>query len=60
MYTALTFLKASREILEAGIQMALDGEEFLQILLSADFCLLYFYLYIFYLSLKASRRLCDM
>lgn len=42
MYTALTILKASREILKAGIQMALDGEAFLKILLSADFCLLYF------------------
>lgn len=41
-------LKASREILEPGIQMALDGEAFLKILPSADFCLLYLLsLYIF-------------
>lgn len=41
-------LKASREILEPGIQMALDGEAFLKILPSADFCLLYL-LYLYFL-----------
>lgn len=58
MYTALTILKASRKILEAGFQMALDGEAFLKILLSADFCLLYFlYLYILFKSQSLMKAL---
>lgn len=58
MYTALTILKASRKILEAGIQMAVDGEAFLKILLSADFCLIYFLsLYILFKSHSVTKAL---